>query len=317
MNKKQLVLVIGAVAVTLLLILASALTKDNAEDGDKVQVVATFYPLAYMAESIGGERVTVSSLVPYNSELHSWQPAPLDIVKADQADVILYNGGPADAWLVDDVLPSIGTQGKLVVNTTIGVTFIDGEEHDHEEGDEHDHEEGGVDPHTWLSPYQARIQAENVFHALCQADPDGTDYFEQRFNSLNTTLMDLHLQYLQLASSNVSGVIVSHAAFGYVANDYGFHQHGVIGLSADEEPSATTIANLVDIMEDEGINAVFVDPVYKQDYASILKTELESRTGHEVLVLDLFLMLGPYNNSDYVGQLSQNLVSLKSGLGVA
>jgi zinc transport system substrate-binding protein len=260
-----------------------------------------------MAESIGGERVAVSSLVPYNSELHSWQPAPLDIIKADQADLILYNGGPADAWLVNDVLPSIDTDGKLVVNTTLGVTYING-------GDE---DEGGIDPHTWLSPKQALIQAKNVFDALCLADPDGTDYFEQRFAVLNLTLTNLNDEYQELASSEVSGIIVSHAAFGYVANDYGFMQYGVIGLSADEEPSASTIADLVDLMQNQSIYSVFVDPVYDQNYASILKTELESRTGHEVQVLDLFLMLGPYESSDYVGQLSQNLLGLKNGLGVA
>ncbi|MCG7844470.1 MAG: zinc ABC transporter substrate-binding protein [Methanomassiliicoccales archaeon] len=307
MNKKQLMLVIGAVIITVLLIVASALTEDTAEDEGKVQVVATFYPLAYMAESIGGERVAVTSLVPYNTELHSWQPAPQDIIRADQSDIILYNGGPADAWLVNDVLPSIDTDDKMVVNTSVGITYISG-------GDDGG---GGVDPHTWLSPKQALIQAKNVFDALCLADPDGADYFEQRFVVLNLTLTNLHEGYQQLASSDVSGIIVSHAAFGYVANDYGFLQYGVIGLSADEEPSAATIADLVELMRNQSIYSVFVDPVYSQNYATILKTELESKTGHDVQMLDLFLMLGPYESSDYVGQLSQNLIGLKNALGVA
>ncbi|TFG57137.1 MAG: hypothetical protein E4H30_01530 [Methanomassiliicoccus sp.] len=307
MNRKQLILVIVAVIVAVLLIVASALLKGTSGEDDRVQVVATFYPLAYMAESIGGERVTVASLVPYNSELHSWQPTPQDLIKADKADIILYNGGPADAWLVTDVLPSIGSDNKLLVNTTIGVVFIHG-------GDEDD---GGVDPHTWSSPNQARIQAQNVFNALSEADPEGVAYFEQRFTALDQTLAQLHDQYLLLAESTVSAIIVSHAAFGYVAHDYGFEQHGVIGLSADEEPSANAIAQLVDLMQDQSIYTVYVDPVYNQDYVSILNTELESRTGHEVLVLDLFLMLGPYEDVDYLGQLSQNLINLKTGLGVA
>lgn len=303
MNRNQLFLVVGAVAVTILLIVASALTKDMGEEDDKVQVVATFYPLAYMAESIGGNRVSVSSLVPYNSELHSWQPAPQDIIRADRSDVLLYNGGPADAWLVKDILPSIKTGDKMVVNTTVGITYINGGE-------------GGIDPHTWLSPKEALMQAKNVFDALCLADPDGSEYFELRFATLNLTLTNLHQQYQSLASSDVSGIIVSHAAFGYVANDYGFEQYGVIGLSADEEPSASTLADLVTLMQNQSIYSVFVDPVYNQNYASILKTELESRTGHDVQMMDLFLMLGPYEGSDYVGQLSQNLVGLKNALEV-
>ncbi|MCG7841424.1 MAG: metal ABC transporter substrate-binding protein, partial [Methanomassiliicoccales archaeon] len=79
MNRKQLILVIVAVIVAVLLIVASALLKGTSGEDDRIQVVATFYPLAYMADSIGGERVTVSSLVPYNSELHSWQPSPQDL----------------------------------------------------------------------------------------------------------------------------------------------------------------------------------------------------------------------------------------------
>ncbi|HNU35340.1 MAG TPA: zinc ABC transporter substrate-binding protein, partial [Methanomassiliicoccales archaeon] len=98
MNRKQLILVIGSFVAVIILILASSVLRNPDGDEDKTKVVATFYPLAYMAESIGGDRVSVSSMVPYNAELHSWQPAPQDIIRADDADVILYNGGPADHW---------------------------------------------------------------------------------------------------------------------------------------------------------------------------------------------------------------------------
>jgi len=307
MNRKQIILVIVALIVAVLLIVASTLLKGTSEEDDRIQIVATFYPLAYIAESIGGEKVTVASLVPYNSELHSWQPSPQDLIKADKTDIILYNGGPADAWLITDILPSINAADKMVVNTSTGVEYIHG-------GDE---DEGGIDPHTWLSPYQAQIQAQNVFQTLCEVDPENATYFGERFATLNHTLTLLDAQYQLLAGGNVTGIIVSHAAFGYVAHDYGFLQHGVIGLSADEEPSVNTIAQLVDLMQNQSIYTVYVDPVYNQDYVSILSTELESRTGHEVLVLDLFFMLGPYEDLDYSGQLSQNLINLKTGLGVA
>ncbi|NLX47207.1 MAG: zinc ABC transporter substrate-binding protein [Euryarchaeota archaeon] len=305
MNRKQFVLVIASFAIVIALIFSSSFLRGSDED-DKVKVVATFYPLAYMAESIGGERVIATSLVPFNSELHSWQPAPQDIIRADDADVILYNGGPADAWLVSNVLPSIGNDDRLVVNTTVGVTYISG-------GDNGD---GGVDPHTWLSPLRAMAQARNVFDALCQADPDGIGYFTQRFATLNQSLSMLDQQYGLLAGSSVPGIIVSHSAFGYVARDYGFEQYGAIGLSADEDPSGSDLIELADLMEEEGMYFVYVDPVYNQDYGNILKSDLESRTGHEVMVLDIFLGLGPYHEYDYLGQLSKNLMSFKAGLGV-
>jgi len=307
MNRKQLILVIGSFVVVLILIFASSFFRDPDGDDDKTKVVATFYPLAYMAQSIGGERVSVTSMVPYNIELHSWQPAPQDIIRADDANVILYNGGPADRWLVDDVLPAVNDAGKVIVNTTLGVQYIAG-------GDE---DEGGTDPHTWLSPKRAMVQARNVYDALCEADPEGVSYFTTRFNVLNDTLASLDEQYRSLDNSTVSGVIVSHSALGYVAYDYNFTQYGVIGLSADQEPSAAAIANLVQIMENESIYTVYVDPVYNQKYANILKQELESRTGHDVAVLNMFLTLGPYEELDYLEQISQNLANLSTGLGVA
>jgi len=306
MNRKQLILVVGSFTAVFILIFASSFF-GNQEDDDRTKVVATFYPLAYMAQSIGGDRVSVSSMVPYNTELHSWQPAPQDIIRADKADVILYNGGPADGWLVDDVLPAVNDAGKVIVNTTTGVDYISG-------GDEG---EGGTDPHTWLSPKRAMVQAWNVYAALCEADPEGESYFTVRFNVLNDTLAALDQQYRSLDNSTVSGVIISHSALGYVAHDYNFTQYGVIGLSADEEPSAAAIINLAQIMENESIYTVYVDPVYKRDYAQILKQELESETGQNVAILDLFLTLGPYGELDYLEQLSQNLVNLRTGLGVA
>jgi len=161
------------------------------------------------------------------------------------------------------------------------------------------------------------VQARNVYYALCEADPEGEGYFTKRFNVLNDTLAALDEQYRSLGNSTVSGVITSHSALGYVAYDYNFTQYGVIGLSADEEPSAAAIAAMVEIMENESIYTVYVDPVYSKNYATILKQELESRTDHNVAVLDMFLTLGPYEELDYLEQLSQNLANLGIGLGVA
>jgi zinc transport system substrate-binding protein len=305
MNRKQLILVIGSFVAVLILIVASSLLRGSEEE-DRTKVVATFYPLAYMAEEIGGERVSVSSMVPFNSELHSWQPAPQDIIMANEADVILYNGGPADDWLVEDVLPSIDNNDKLVVNTTTGVTYITGGEGG----------EGGTDPHTWLSPARAMVQARNVFEALCEADPDGEGYFTIRFDALNETLTALDMHYRSLDASSVSGIIVSHSAFGYVAYDYGFHQYGAIGMSADEEPTVDTIDGLVTLMQNESIFTVYSDPVYNDRYAVLIKQELEAKTGEQVSVLDIFLCLGPYEGFDYIEQMAQNLEGLKIGLGV-
>ena len=88
----------------------------------------------------------------------------------------------------------------------------------------------------------------------------------------------------------------------------------MVGLSADEQPSATTIANILDLMIEHETYVVYVDPVYSTEYAQTLKNELETKTGHSVKILDLYLILGSFNEKDYLEQLSFNLESLKIGL---
>lgn len=304
-------MVIGVVMVTISLMTVSVLLSDASDtESDKLNVVATFYPLAYMAEAIGGEKVSVTCLIPYNTEIHSYSPTTKNMFDTDNADIILYNGGPGDSWLISDVLPSIDADNKLIVNTTAGVEYISGTD-EHEEGG------AGVDPHTWISPKQALIQAKNVYQALCQIDPNGTSYYEQKFEVLNATLTELDQEYQSLSQGNLTTIIVSHSAFGYVASDYGFKQEGVIGLSGDEEPSISTITSLVQLMTDQNIYTVFTDPQFSGSYATILKEEVQDQTGHDVQLLELYLMTGPVDEMDYLKQMSQNLINLKAGLEVA
>jgi len=315
MNRKQLILVIIAIVVALLFIIASFFLRNaSAEEDDTTKVVATIYPIAYMAEAIGGERVTVTCLIPYNTEVHSFSPSARHMISTDSADIILYNGGPGDHWLISDVLPVIDTEGVLVVNTTIGVEYILGG-HGHEHAGEED-EGSEVDPHTWLSPRQAQVQARNVFEALCTADPNGTAYFEARFGALNDRLTELDAGYQLLSTGNQTTIIVSHAAFGYIANDYGFSQEGAIGLSGDQQPSLSAIVALVDQMIEENIYTVYTDPVSQRDYTAVLKYDVERRSGHQVNMMGLYLMTGPVDGMDYLDQMVQNLINLTIGLEV-
>ena len=109
-------------------------------------------------------------------------------------------------------------------------------------------------------------------------------------------------------------IFVTHAALGYLAARYGFEQHGVIGLSADEQPGASVIADLVDMMLNHETYVVYVDPVYSDEYAQALKDTLDSRTGQSVQILNLYFMLGPVEDMDYFEQQESNLNNLKLGL---
>jgi len=306
MNRRQ-ALFLSAVASAALLTITGGLAGAPGGGGGegRVLVVATFYPLAYMAEGIGGERVAVETLIPHNTEVHSWQPSISKIAAAQEAVVILYNGAGLDLWVGEDILPTLNLEGKQVVDTTQGLELI--EASGGEQG------QGPYDPHTWISPYMALGQAEKIYEALVEADKEGEGYYGERWEALRVRLEELDAAYKEGLGGGGT-IFVSHAAYGYLAQRYGFNQVGVIGISAEEQPSTYTVSRMVDDMEEQGSNVICLDPVYSEEYAQTLREELERRSGRRVDVLELYLMLGPTDGLDYLAQMEENLKNLKLGL---
>ncbi len=315
MNWKQAVLV--AVATLFMIsVVAIGLVGDpgQADDDGRLRVVATLYPLGYMAEEIGGDLVSVVTLVPPNQEVHVFNPSTSDMLAADRADVLLYNGAGLDLWFEEDLLVELDTGDKVVMDTTRDLELLGaGGGHG---GEDDGHDDGVHDPHTWISPDTARQQALAVYEALVEADAGNEAAYTSNWQVFRGRLEALDTEYEErLSNSTFDTIIVSHEAYGYLAHRYGFEQHGVIGISADEQPSAATIADLVTLMEELGIDSVFVDPIYSDDYAMTLTDELEARTGREVAILNLYFMLGPVDDMDLLQQMEANLESLAEGLG--
>lgn len=309
MNGRQRVFVLCIVLLlAIVTIVTYQLTAPPPTSG-KIRVVASFYPLAFFSEEIGGELVEVMSLIPDNTEVHSWQPSTSDILALSDADIIVYNGAGLDHWFEDEILPALNVTNKIVVETTANLALIPGP------GGHGGEDHGQYDPHTWLSPYLAEEQAKRIYDALVSRDPAHASYYAQRWESLRLRFEGLDASYAAGLSNRTKGTIfVTHAAFEYLAERYNFTQKGVLGISADEQPSVAAMAGLVDDMMAYGTYVVFVDPVYSDQYAQTLKAELEDRTGHAVQVLDLYLALGPMGGRDYFGQMEANLDNLKIGL---
>jgi zinc transport system substrate-binding protein len=312
MNKKQKIFLTFIIIVAVIAIGIVALKMHTPSSSSKLKVVTTFYPLTYLSQEIGGDQIQVTQLIPNNTEIHSWEPSASSIVATEDADIIIYNGAGADHWMEDDVLPALSNaKTRTVVDSTAGLELITNREQHPEPGEEH----GIYDPHTWVSPYMAKLQAEKIYTELVQVDPEHESYYTQRWLTLENKLDQLDNEYLSgLSNASKDTIFVTHEAFGYLAYRYGFEQHGVIGLSADEQPSPTAIANIVDLMIEHETFVVYVDPVYSEEYAQTLKNELQTQTGHAVAILKLYLMLGPVDGKDYLQQQLFNLDSLKVGL---
>jgi zinc transport system substrate-binding protein len=305
MNRKQKLLVVSTVLTTVILIVVTSAFFSATPPTSKLQVVATFYPLAFFSQEIGGRHVHVTQLVPSNTEIHAWEPSASDITSAEEADIIVYNGAGLDHWMEDEILPALSNaKTRSIVDATEGLQLLIGE-----------HEHGLYDPHTWVSPYMAKLQAEKIYGVFVQQDPTHESYYTDRWLNLENKLEQIDANYTaELSIKQKNTIFVSHEAFGYLAHRYGFEQHGVIGLSADEQPSATAIANILDLMVEHETYVVYVDPVYSEEYAQTLRNELQTQTGHSVTILELYLILGPIEGKDYLEQQLFNLESLKVGL---
>ena len=277
--------------------------------GGKLIVVATFYPIYYLAERIGGDMVEVHSLIQPGIEVHSWQPSVKDIVACSDADIIIYNGAGLDDWLHEEVLPLIDADGKLIIDATENVTLWENIEK--KEIEEH----GLYDPHTWLSPYETRQQAETIYRAFIERDPDNVDYYTDRWMALSNDLKNLDESYNTKLQSKVrDSIFVTHDAFGYIARRYGFKQQGIIGVSADEQPNTQTIAQIVDMMQQTGTYVFYIEPGYSDIYVQTVKTELQIKTGKTIQILELYHLNGPIDGLDYIQQMEKNLVNLQKGL---
>lgn len=315
MNKRQKVLIAVSVLLVLITAIFTALFSiQNNTETSKLKVVATFYPLAFFTQEIGGEEVVVKQLIPDNTEVHSWQPSASDILAINKADVIVYNGADLDHWFEEDILSSIDLSDKVIVKSTENVSLLELNNNEPDLG--HDHE-GFYDPHTWISPFVAKLQAQNIYIALVQKDPINVEYYTERWQNLKTRFEELDRKYMiDISAKKKSDIFVTHSAFGYLAYRYGFEQHGVIGVSADQQPSASAYASLVEMMIQFESYVVYVNPLYSDEFAQTLKSELKRLTGQDVQILKLYFMLGKMDGLDYFGQQEKNLENLKIGLQI-
>lgn len=255
-----------------LLIASLALTACGPEPVDsnkKIDVVATFYPLAYFAERIGGELIEVNNLIPVGGEPHDFEPSPSQIVQVTEADVALYIGLGFEPWM-EDLEFELEAKDVVALEVNSKLTLLEASED--QEKDEDDH--GTYDPHTWLDPITAQSIAIEIKRALVEADPENEAVYSQNAELLVRELQDLHETYLtSLSTCEKSSLLVSHDAFHYLANRYELDLVAVSGLSPEDEPSADGLVELVDFAKANESKYIFFETLANPDVAETLAEE--------------------------------------------
>ena len=305
---KKIVLYILMIA---LLIAGCGGEKQSASN--KLQVAASFYPMAEFARNVGGDKVEVYALVPDGAEAHDWEPSPADLTRLGKAQVFVYNG-IVEPW-AKQALTALSERKILAVQTGLGLYERAGEVHE-EEHHEHGHHchHGKEDPHIWISPKKAMVQVERITFALCEADAKNAKYYQDNCDKYVEQLKALDTQLENLAKNAPRKVFVTaHAAFGHLADDYGLEQLSVNGLSPHAEPTPADLQRLIKVVKSENVRYVFFETLTDPKLAQLVADE----TGAQVSVLDPLEGLneeGRNKKLDYLQIMQQNIHNLQIAL---
>jgi zinc transport system substrate-binding protein len=280
---------------------------------DKFDVVASFYPMAYLAEQIGGDHVHVTSLTEPGQEPHDLEISAKQTAQLQESDAVLYlkNLQPS----VDDAVAQSEVKTKI---DAASLTTL--EKHGNEVGghaaehDDHANEElAGLDPHIWLDPVRYAQVAEGVGKAFEKADPDHAADYRKNTAALVKKLDGLNTQFENgLKNTRTKVFITTHAAFGYLAERYGLTEEAINGLDPESEPSAARVKDLEKMAKADGVTTVFYETLVSDKTAKTIASDANLRTD----VLDpIEGITSKSKGDDYFQVMESNLKALQSALG--
>jgi zinc transport system substrate-binding protein len=263
----------------------------DSQENTKLSAVATIFPQYDFVRQIAGDNVEVSMLLKPGEETHSYEPTPQDILKIQNCDLFIYVGGENDEW-VEDILDSIDTEHIRLLRLidcvdTVNEEHVEGmkEErgHEHEEEEEHEHEHGEEehethetltpDEHVWTSPKNAIAIVEQIADVLGELDPEQTAVYEENEKAYVSLLEELDDEFREVVSSAKRDVLLfgDRFPFRYFADEYGLKYYAAFpGCASDTEPSAATMAFLINKAKEEQIPVILKMELSNENIANAI-----------------------------------------------
>jgi zinc transport system substrate-binding protein len=278
----------------------------SAPAADKPKVVAAFYPLQYAAQSVGGDLVNVTNLTQPGVEPHDLELSAQQVAEIAEADLVLYIKGFQPA--VDEAIEQ--QAAGRAIDVSAGLALLAAHEDEAEHADEEGHEHGMQDPHVWLNPMNMALIGTAIKDKLSDIDSANAAAYMSNSEALRTSMTTLDQKFSSgLGSCTITTMVVSHEAFAYLAEAYGFTQVGISGLSPEAEPSPARIKDVANIVTQDGVTTVYYETLVDPKVAQTLADE----TGASTAVLDPLEGLQPDSDGDYISVMESNLATLKAG----
>ncbi|WEF13796.1 metal ABC transporter substrate-binding protein [Pectobacterium actinidiae] len=263
-----------------LLLLAST----SAQAAEKLKVITTFTIIQDIAQNIAGDAATVESITKPGAEIHDYQPTPRDIVKAQSAQLVLWNGMNLERWFTR-FFENVKNVPAVVV--TEGITPLPIREGAYN---------GNPNPHAWMSPSNALIYIENIRKGLVQADPANAETYNrnakayaEKIKALDTPLRER----LARIPEQQRWLVTSEGAFSYLAKDYQFNEVYLWPINADEQGSPQQVRRVIDTVREKAIPVVFSESTVSDKPAKQVSKETGAKYGGVLYVDSLSTEKGP------------------------
>ena len=270
-------------------------TQDGSNFTEPLNIVASFYPIFEFVKQVGGDKVTITSLIPVGVEPHDFEPTIQQIQNGESADIVFFNGlGFESSWISR-------INNDNIVDTSSGVNIaMTG---------------NTVDPHIWLDPILVKNQVKNIEEALIKLDPANKEYYEKSANNFSRELdsLDSFIRSI-LQTCDKKDFITFHDAFSYFANRYGLKQHSVQGASPEGEVLPQKMQEMIILAKDLGINIIYSEELVDPRFAEVIAQELPNGR-----VLTLSPIEGIESEEQaagigYLDKMRENIDNLKIGL---
>jgi len=304
---KKAIIVLLVLLIVLVVTLVVAVPAKKVQAG-KADVVVTTFALYDIARHLLEQDAEVAMLIPFGRDVHTFEPTPQDMIRVEKCRLFLYSGAGLEPWA--EPFESFGNAKDMSRYVRL---HEGGHAHHDETAEMHDDDHHGADPHYWLDIDNmiALVKAsEQLFTSAFPALDAGKlrergAAYIKRLETLDT------LYRKRLSGCGLDTIVVSHNAFGYLAERYGFHVEAVTGLSPDTMPNAKTMAQLTDTVREHGIKTLF----YESFVSDKLVASLAAETGVRVDVLQpLANITADEIGADYFRLMNANLLKLHDAL---
>ena len=303
---------------------------EEVQDDGRISVVTTIFPQYDFVRQIAGENVELKMLLKPGEETHSYEPTPQDIIAIQNSDIFIYVGGENDAW-VEDILESMPEADMRTLKLmdcvdTVEEEHVEGmqeqpghsheEEESHEDETEEEHSVHEIDEHVWTSPVNASAIVDKIKELLVQADPENRQIYEENAEAYEAELAELDAEFRDVVDNAGRRLVVFGDRFPFrsFADEYGLDYYAAFpGCASDTEPSAATMAFLINKVKEEEIPAVLKMELSNENIANAIAeaTGTEVRTFYSChnLTAEEF-----EDGETYLSMMQKNVETLKEVL---